>query len=48
MEDRDGAEDREGAEPLIDCHHLLHGLARTGRGVAATVLADAGLDLSAL
>ncbi|WP_406488186.1 Clp protease N-terminal domain-containing protein [Streptomyces phaeochromogenes] len=47
-EDREAAEDREGAEPLIDCHHLLHGLARTGRGVAATVLAEAGLDLSAL
>ncbi|MEU9960762.1 Clp protease N-terminal domain-containing protein [Streptomyces sp. NPDC050982] len=44
----EGAADHEGAEPLIDCHHLLHGLARTGRGVAATVLAEAGLDLSAL
>jgi hypothetical protein len=32
----------------IECHHLLHGLAQTGRGVAATVLADAGLDLAAL
>ncbi|MET7718346.1 Clp protease N-terminal domain-containing protein [Streptomyces sp. NPDC005407] len=32
----------------IDCHHLLHALAQTGRGVAATVLADAGLDLAAL
>lgn len=39
---------QQNGAPLIDCHHLLHGLARTGRGVAATVLADAGLDLSAL
>jgi len=47
-EERACAEDGEGAEPLTDCHHLLHGLARTGRGVAATVLAEAGLDLSTL
>ena len=39
---------QDGTPPLIDCHHLLHGLARTGRGVAAAVLADEGFDLSTL
>lgn len=34
--------------PLIDCHHLLHGLARIGRGAAATVLTESGLNLTAL
>ncbi|MBP8533727.1 hypothetical protein GWI24_11325 [Streptomyces sp. MK37H] len=30
----------------IDCDHLLLGLAQIARGVAATVLGDAGLDLA--
>lgn len=32
----------------IDCDDLLIGLARTGRGVAAAVLTDAGFDATAL
>ncbi|MGW0824915.1 Clp protease N-terminal domain-containing protein [Streptomyces sp. NPDC002845] len=32
----------------IDCDDLLIGLARVGRGVAATVLTDAGFDMAAL
>ncbi|MFF3456999.1 Clp protease N-terminal domain-containing protein [Streptomyces sp. NPDC002730] len=32
----------------IDCDDLLVGLAQVGRGVAATVLADAGFNLTAL
>ncbi|MEU7576496.1 Clp protease N-terminal domain-containing protein [Streptomyces sp. NPDC041068] len=39
---------REEGSELIDCRHLLHGLARTGRGVAVAVLVDAGLDLATL
>jgi hypothetical protein len=32
----------------IDCDDLLVGLAQVGRGVAATVLTDAGFSLAAL
>ncbi|MBO0788809.1 MAG: hypothetical protein J2P30_22945 [Actinobacteria bacterium] len=41
------AEQRAGTAP-IDCHHLLLGLAQLGRGPAATVLKDAGLDVETL
>jgi hypothetical protein len=43
------AEERSGQEgsALIDCDHLLAGLAQVGRGVAATVLTDAGFELAA-
>ncbi|MER6146190.1 Clp protease N-terminal domain-containing protein [Streptomyces sparsogenes] len=44
------AEERaqEAGSAHIDCDHLLLGLARIGRGVAATVLDEAGLDADAL
>ena len=41
------AEERAAPSP-IDCDHLLLGLAQIGRGAAATVLKDAGLDLETL
>ena len=41
------AEEHAGPAP-IDCDHLLLGLAQIGRGPAATVLKDAGLDLETL
>ncbi|MEU9795642.1 Clp protease N-terminal domain-containing protein [Streptomyces sparsogenes] len=44
------AEERaqEAGSAHIDCDHLLLGLARIGRGVAATVLDEAGLDAGTL
>jgi hypothetical protein len=43
---RDLATEEE--SPGIGCDHLLIGLARIGRGVAATVLGETGLDQTAL
>ncbi|MGI5198223.1 Clp protease N-terminal domain-containing protein [Streptomyces sp. CA-288835] len=40
------AEEQAGSA-LIDCDHLLRGLCRVGRGVAATVLAEAGFTTAA-
>ncbi|MEU6551289.1 Clp protease N-terminal domain-containing protein [Streptomyces sp. NPDC046915] len=39
---------QEGPATLIDCDHLLLGLAHIGRGLAATVLTEAGVALEAL
>ncbi|WP_405804735.1 Clp protease N-terminal domain-containing protein [Streptomyces sp. NBC_01187] len=38
----------QAGSPLIDCDHLLLGIARIGRGTAADILTEAGLDPAAL
>ncbi|MEB3964439.1 hypothetical protein OKJ48_30035 [Streptomyces kunmingensis] len=38
------ARSEQSGSDRIDCHDLLIGLARVGRGVAADVLAEAGFD----